>query len=103
MTIREFIFVGGLRRAVTLNKTSFCITICGDDTVQYNAIKGQDLGESHSVLPHNNSRGKSGDPSWTETSTHLARMTTQIAPDISRIINLGVISTTLLTGKNWSV
>ena len=81
--------------------------ICSKNTVQYNAINGQDLGDSRSFLPDNNFIDKFGDSDWTETLTPLARMITQITQDINcicyYIINLNFIRAILLTGKNLSV
>jgi hypothetical protein len=82
MTLKVFTVVSGLGRAVTLSNTSFCIMICGNNSVQYNTVNRQDLGESHSFLPDNNFIAKSGDSDWTETVTHLERMTTQLTHDI---------------------
>jgi hypothetical protein len=107
MTIKVFIFVSGLGRAVILINTSFYIMIRGNNTVQCNAINGQDSRDLHSFLPDSNFIGKSGDSDWTETVTGLARMITRLTHDINcicyYIINLHVIRATLLTRKNWSV
>jgi hypothetical protein len=83
VTITGFTLVSVLERAVILIKTRFCITICGDNIVQYNAINGQEFGQSNSVLSKNKSRGKSDFPDWTQTATCLTRMTTKLSHDVN--------------------